>query len=313
MEFFQGFTVTWAAEGPVADLTEQAVRAGWGFIGQVPPAVEQFNAVHSGDGLRQQWLFNQIKGVTDAAGLTLTSGDTGTLWQAVNQKFNLGFTPVQQGGGEGQGSNKVYIGWAGSTLQAQVDSINLGSFVFAARQFTAGEGLTGGGTFGADRVLSMGAPSSVTASSQNAAGGTTHTHAFDVSLQEMAGVLPVAKGGTGATAPGGARTNLGLGSFVAAASQLLSGNGYFEFLSDDGNSHLILQWGSAQVPGDGQLAVSWPKPFPNVCLGAIACLGGTFSPTADAGCSIFNLQASGATLMHGVADPTIVRYFAIGH
>ena len=40
----------------------------------------------------------------------------------------LGFTPVQQGGGTGQGTNKVYIGWAAdaSGLMAQVDATNFG-------------------------------------------------------------------------------------------------------------------------------------------------------------------------------------------
>lgn len=33
----------------------------------------------------------------------------------------LGFTPVQQGGGSGMGTNKVYLGWDGSELLAQVD------------------------------------------------------------------------------------------------------------------------------------------------------------------------------------------------
>jgi hypothetical protein len=33
----------------------------------------------------------------------------------------LGFTPVQQGGGVGQLGNKIFIGWSGSELLAQVD------------------------------------------------------------------------------------------------------------------------------------------------------------------------------------------------
>ena len=47
---------------------------------------------------------------------------------------NLGFTPVQQGGGTGQGSNKIYIGWAtdASGLKAQADSTNLGNIVTTA-------------------------------------------------------------------------------------------------------------------------------------------------------------------------------------
>ena len=36
----------------------------------------------------------------------------------------LGFTPIQQGGGTGQGTNKLYIGWATSMLNLQVDSTN---------------------------------------------------------------------------------------------------------------------------------------------------------------------------------------------
>lgn len=44
----------------------------------------------------------------------------------------LGFTPVQQGGGAGQGANKVALGWAtdGSGLKCQVDSTDEGFFSF---------------------------------------------------------------------------------------------------------------------------------------------------------------------------------------
>lgn len=50
---------------------------------------------------------------------------------ASTKQPNLGFTPVQQGGGTGQGNNKVYIGWAtdASGLKAQTDSTNLGNIV----------------------------------------------------------------------------------------------------------------------------------------------------------------------------------------
>ena len=50
---------------------------------------------------------------------------------AKDKQANLGFTPIQQGGGTGQGNNKVYIGWAtdASGLKAQADSTNLGNIV----------------------------------------------------------------------------------------------------------------------------------------------------------------------------------------
>lgn len=41
---------------------------------------------------------------------------------------NIGFTPLQQGGGTGQGTNKVYVGWTGSSkLGLQVDATNFGT------------------------------------------------------------------------------------------------------------------------------------------------------------------------------------------
>lgn len=53
---------------------------------------------------------------------------------ASSKQENLGFTPVQQGGGTGQGTNKVYIGWAtdASGLKAQADSTYLGNIVTTA-------------------------------------------------------------------------------------------------------------------------------------------------------------------------------------
>lgn len=43
---------------------------------------------------------------------------------------NLGYTPIQQGGGTDQGTNKIYIGWTGSKLNAQVDVTNFGAIAF---------------------------------------------------------------------------------------------------------------------------------------------------------------------------------------
>ena len=41
----------------------------------------------------------------------------------------LGFTPVQQGGGKGQGNNKIYIGYSKSGLKAQANTLDLGNVV----------------------------------------------------------------------------------------------------------------------------------------------------------------------------------------
>lgn len=48
---------------------------------------------------------------------------------ATSKQPNLGFTPVQQGGGTGQEGKKIYIGWSSSGLKAQADALNLGNIV----------------------------------------------------------------------------------------------------------------------------------------------------------------------------------------
>lgn len=79
--------------------------------------------------------------VTLAAKLTdsvsLTDSTTAASARAVKTAYdlanskqaNLGFTPVQQGGGTGQEENKIYIGWSSSGLKAQADVTDLGNIV----------------------------------------------------------------------------------------------------------------------------------------------------------------------------------------
>lgn len=53
-----------------------------------------------------------------------------TAYDLANSKqANLGFTPVQQGGGAGQEGQKIYIGWSPSGLKAQADVLDLGNIV----------------------------------------------------------------------------------------------------------------------------------------------------------------------------------------
>jgi len=51
----------------------------------------------------------------------------GSAFTWVSAATAIGYTPVQQGGGTGQGTNKLYIGWLGSNLGLQVDSTNFSS------------------------------------------------------------------------------------------------------------------------------------------------------------------------------------------
>ena len=58
-----------------------------------------------------------------------TSGNYNDLTNKPSIPAALGFTPVQQGGGSGQQANKIYIGWSGTQLKAQVDSTDMGTLV----------------------------------------------------------------------------------------------------------------------------------------------------------------------------------------
>ncbi|GBR14149.1 hypothetical protein [Gluconobacter frateurii] len=75
------------------------------------------------------------------SGIPTTSNPDGTVKNQiatvdyVDQKAlssTVGFTPVQQNGGTGQSSNKLYMGWAtdGSGVTVQVDSTSMGPIVF---------------------------------------------------------------------------------------------------------------------------------------------------------------------------------------
>ena len=82
------------------------------------------NAVwHAGnDGAGSGLNADLLDGLSSAYFQDATNLTSGTLGAA-----RLPFMPVQQGGGTGQGTNKVYIGWASPKLLLQVDATNFGS------------------------------------------------------------------------------------------------------------------------------------------------------------------------------------------
>lgn len=78
------------------------------------------------------WIFSQQFVGIGGNLYPLTSEILNILQALGGKQDSLGFTPVQQGGGSGQGSNKVYIGWDGAGLKAQVDGTDLGRFLFGS-------------------------------------------------------------------------------------------------------------------------------------------------------------------------------------
>ncbi len=82
-------------------------------------------------------------------------------------------------GNLGLGNSAVLnVGTVGNTVAAGDDS-RIVNATPNGRGVYAGGGLTGGGNFQADRAISLGTPSTVTAFSGNSVSGSTHTHAID--------------------------------------------------------------------------------------------------------------------------------------
>lgn len=73
-----------------------------------------------------------VPGAEDAAWGLLFDGLATQVWADSRYQKALGYTAVQQGGGAGQGTNKVALGWAedGSGLKCQVDGTDEGFLSF---------------------------------------------------------------------------------------------------------------------------------------------------------------------------------------
>ncbi|MCA7946446.1 hypothetical protein [Burkholderia vietnamiensis] len=84
-------------------------------------------------------LTDEVLNVLREAGIDPDEATTTQLRDAViaiaKKAASIGFTPVQQGTGAGQGTNTVKIGWAkdGSGLRVTVDVKDLGAVVFAGQ------------------------------------------------------------------------------------------------------------------------------------------------------------------------------------
>ncbi|MBP8874907.1 MAG: hypothetical protein KBG52_01135 [Neisseria sp.] len=85
--------------------------------------------------------------------------------------------------------------WLKNQLAAAEQSINTNqtnannTYATKATTLTAGIGLTGGGTLGDNRVLSMGKPSKISSTSTDVAVSDTHSHSIDKASTSVAGIV----------------------------------------------------------------------------------------------------------------------------
>ena len=139
--------------------------------------------------------------------------DAATARANLGAQAALGYTPVRQGGGIGQGTSIVKIGWApdGSGLKCTVDSTDLG-YIFTSntRNIPVANGGTGI-TSNPSMLVNLSSTSAASVFAASPRPGVT-------------GTLPIGNGGTGATSKSGARTNLGITSGTTLPSSATEGD-----------------------------------------------------------------------------------------
>ena len=163
-------------------------------------------------------------------------------------------------------SSTCNVGTTAGTVAAGDDQ-RITWAVQSPRRITAGNGLVGGGDLWADRTISLGIPSFVSATSQNTVSGNTHSHALDLSS-----IVPLIMGTsvqnvTGARGLGGTYQN-NRNKFISVyvtsnrtndqASLDLYINGEFIFTNAAdmingvvGISFTVPPWASYRVTGSG--------------------------------------------------------------
>jgi len=77
------FGQEWAKQGLTDDPTYAQSDAGWAFIGQAPPTVEQFNSMFQWVDDKDNWLYGQIANCIIGSGQTPASNDLTQLWNAI--------------------------------------------------------------------------------------------------------------------------------------------------------------------------------------------------------------------------------------
>jgi len=116
------FSTTWAENGTVEAIDEAQWKAGWAFVGAMPPSVEQFNKVHQVHDEKSNWLYQQMLSVFTAAGEAPTVGDLNSLRDSIQANLAASFTGLNAVNGWRRLPDGLIIQWGGGTISG--NSVN---------------------------------------------------------------------------------------------------------------------------------------------------------------------------------------------
>ena len=111
--------------------------------------------------------------------------------------------------------------------------------------------------------------------------------------------------------------NINLSQVLSALGMTANNsNNYFKFpllLANGTIRHFIFQYGITSCRIDGDTALTFPTEFPNACLTGQASFNFAFSTNSDAGCGIYNLSKTGATLRNGNNNVGNISWWVLGY
>lgn len=111
--------------------------------------------------------------------------------------------------------------------------------------------------------------------------------------------------------------NINLSQLLSALGMTANNsNNYLKFpvLLENGTiRHFIFQYGITSCRIDGDTALTFPTAFPNTCLTGQATFNFAFSTSSDAGCGIYNLSKTGATLRNGNNNVGNICWWVLGY
>ncbi|AKQ55189.1 tail fiber protein [Bordetella hinzii] len=175
----------------------------------------------------------------------------------------------------------------------------------AARQFIAGNGLTGGGDLSANRTLTLGTPAQITATSTNAVQTNGHSHAVDKASETVQGIIQIATTAIaqGLTDDALALTAKKLDDAFKGANQSMSGISPYQRLP--GGWWLVL--GGFTFNGGTATTVTFPMAFPTRCFAVWPV-----NPSQGIAVTTTSITKTNATISYGSAISTSGAYLAIG-